>query len=277
MEMKIENVKNLLNILADPKRLAIIYSLEKVQRTASEIEQLIHTSQPTTSFHLKKLIEANIITFKQEGIWKYYQVRDPQIFDLLYSINSYISSSDVWAVEKLQKQSKIVVMGLDGSGKTAIILSLKGDKNLLSYYSLQPTPGSKTIQDIRATFWELGGQVIYREEYLKNPNNYLDGTDKLIYVIDVQNTTRYAETLGYLNQILNTLSIGKLFYNLIIFLHKFDPILANPEEFTDVKIHERLVSKIVAMIPPQLDCQIYKSSIFTVFQKSLIMRIGLFT
>jgi len=276
METKIENVKYLLNVIADPKRLAIIYALEKGQHTASEIEQLINTSQPTTSFHLKKLVEANILTFKQDGIRKNYQIKDPQIFDLLDSINSYISSSDVWVVGKLQKKSKIVVMGLDGSGKTAIILSLTGDKNLLTFYSLQPTPGSKTIQDMRATFWELGGQVVYREEYLKNPQQYLDGTDKLVFVIDVQNIIRYEEALSYLNQVLNTLLVGKMFCNLIIFLHKFDPLLDNPEEFTDAKIHERLVSKIVAMIPRQLDCQIYKSSIFTVFQKSLIMRVGLF-
>ncbi len=276
MEIKLDNIENLLNILSDRRRLSIIYSLQNGSLTAGEIEKAINATQPTTSFHLKKLVEANILSYKQEGIRRIYQVKDPQIFDMLFSINSYLSSTDVWNGGKIQKNSKIVVMGLDGSGKTALILSLMGHKNLLSFYSLQPTPGLQTIQDIRATFWELGGQVVYREEYLHNPRHYLEGTDRLIFVIDVQNISRYQEALEYLRQILAPLMNEKLLSNLIVFLHKFDPILDHPEDFTDAKVHERLVGKIVAMVPPTINCQIYKSSIFTVFQKSLIMQVGLF-
>ncbi len=276
MDIKLDNIENLLNLLADKRRLSIISALQKGSLTAGEIEQIIQATQPTTSFHLKKLVDANILSVKQEGIRKNYQVRDPQIFDLLHSIDSYISSTDVWIGDKIQETSKIVVMGLDGSGKTALILSLKGDRNLLSFYSLQPTAGLKTIQDLRAAFWELGGQVVYREEYLKNPQHYLEGADKLIFVIDVQNINRYEEALRYLNQILTMITKEKILGNLIVFLHKFDPVLENPAEFTDAKIYERLIGKIIAMMPPMLNCQIYKSSIFTVFQKSLIMQLGRF-
>ncbi len=276
MEIKLDNVENLLNILGDKRRLSIISALQKGPLTAGEIEQAIHATQPTTSFHLKKLVEADILTVRPDGIRKLFQVRDPQLFDLLFSINSYLSSTDVWNGGKNQKNSKIVVMGLDGSGKTALILSLRGHKNLLSFYSIQPTPGLLTIQDLRATFWELGGQIIYREEYLKNPRHYLEGTDKLIFVIDVQDITRYQEALQYLSQILAPLTTENLLTNLIVFLHKFDPVLDHPDDFTDAKVHERLIGKIVAMVPPSINCQIYKSSIFTVFQKSLLMQVGLF-
>ncbi len=276
MEIKLDAIEDLLNILSDKRRLSIINSLQKGPLTAGEIEQSINATQPTTSFHLKKLVEANLLSFKQEGIRRVFQVRDPQLFDLLFSINSYLSSTDVWNGGKNQKNTKIVVMGLDGSGKTALILSLRGHKNLLSFYSLQPTPGLNTIQDLRATFWELGGQIIYREEYLKNPRHYLEGTDKLIFVIDVQDIKRYQEALQYLSQILAPLMTEKLLTNLIIFLHKFDPVLDHPDDFTEAMVHERLVGKIVAMVPPMINCQIYKSSIFTVFQKSLIMQVGLF-
>ncbi len=276
MEIKLDPIQNLLNILSDKKRLSIISLLQKGPLTAGEIEQAIEATQPTTSFHLKKLVEANILTVRQDGIRKIYQVRDPQLFDLLHSINSYLSSTDVWSGGKKQQDTKIVVMGLDGSGKTALILSLKGEKNLLSYFSIQPTPGLKTIRDIRATFWELGGQIVYRQEYLSNPRRYLDETEKLIFVIDVQAIDRYAEALQYLRQVVTPLATERLLSNIIIFLHKFDPVLEHPEEFTDAKIYERLVSKIVAMIPPSINCQIYKSSIFTVFQKTLIMQVGLF-
>jgi ArsR family transcriptional regulator len=276
VEIKLDPIQNLLNILSDKRRLSIISVLQKGPLTAGEIEQAINATQPTTSFHLKKLVEANILTVRQDGIRKIYQVRDPQLFDLLHSINSYLSSTDVWSGGKKQQDTKIVVMGLDGSGKTALILSLKGEKNLLSYFSIQPTSGLKTIRDIRATFWELGGQIVYRQEYLSNPRRYLDETEKLIFVIDVQAIERYSEALQYLSQVLSPLTTERLLSNIIVFLHKFDPVLEHPEEFTDAKISERLISKIVAMVPPSINCQIYKSSIFTVFQKTLIMQVGLF-
>ena len=47
------------------------------------------------------------------------------------------------------EQEKILVLGLDNSGKTSIVLALKGNENLLSYYSLKPTKGiqiNKTVQ-----------------------------------------------------------------------------------------------------------------------------------
>ncbi len=276
MEIKLGKIENLLNILGDKKRLSIIATLQKGPLTAGEIEQAIDVTQSTTSFHLKKLVDANLLSSEQKGIRKLYQVRDPQLFDLLFLINSYLSSTDVWNYGKNQKDTKIVVMGLDGSGKTSLILSLRGQKNLLSFYTLQPTPGLNTIQDLRIIFWELGGQIAYREEYLKNPHDYLEGTDKLIFVIDVQDIGRYQEALQYLSQVLAPLITDKLLTNLIIFLHKFDPILERPEDFTDTKIHERLIGKIIAMVTPSINCQIYKSSIFTVFQKSLVMQVGLF-
>ena len=49
---------------------------------------------------------------------------------------------------------------------------------------------------------DFGGQSQYREEYLKNPTKYIDGTDLIFYVIDVQDFNRYVETIDYLDQIL---------------------------------------------------------------------------
>ena len=39
------------------------------------------------------------------------------------------------------KPCKILIMGLDNSGKTSILLSLRKDTNLLSYCALKPTLG----------------------------------------------------------------------------------------------------------------------------------------
>jgi len=41
----------------------------------------------------------------------------------------------------LKKPTKILIMGLDNSGKTSILMSLRENTNLLSYFSLKPTKG----------------------------------------------------------------------------------------------------------------------------------------
>ena len=39
------------------------------------------------------------------------------------------------------KPYKILIMGLDNSGKTSILISLSKDSNILSYCSIKPTIG----------------------------------------------------------------------------------------------------------------------------------------
>ena len=96
---------------------------------------------------------------------------------------------------------KILVMGLDNSGKTSIILSLKKDTNLLSYYSLQPTQGLNitNIEDQGVTYniWDFGGQEQYRQDYLINFEKHIQGVNRVIYVIDVQDSERYEIALQY--------------------------------------------------------------------------------
>src|SRR5271157_1842701 len=100
---------------------------------------------------------------------------------------------------------KILVLGLDNSGKTSIVLSLKGDNNLMSYYSLRPTAGIEynEIADPSAKYfvWDLGGQAKYRDRHLEKIGDYLQGVSTVMYVIDVQDTERYGEVLQYLQEI----------------------------------------------------------------------------
>ena len=62
--------------LADPHRVRIINLLA----TAGEpvcvcnMTPLLELSQPTVSFHLKKLVQAGLIEREQRGVWAYYSV-----------------------------------------------------------------------------------------------------------------------------------------------------------------------------------------------------------
>ena len=50
--------------------------------------------------------------------------------------------------------------------------------------------------------WDFGGQEGYRKEYLDNFEKYLTGANKIIYVIDVQDSTRYDLALEYMENVI---------------------------------------------------------------------------
>ncbi|MBD3339194.1 MAG: hypothetical protein GF353_08790 [Candidatus Lokiarchaeota archaeon] len=168
---------------------------------------------------------------------------------------------------------KILILGLSNSGKTSIVLSLQKTTNLLSYVSLKPTKRIERsefegeFEDKKTKFyiWDFGGQEIYRKEYLNRFKDYLIGTDKIIYVIDIQDSKRYDTALKYLDQILSVLKEEDLNADLSIFFHKFDANFTIEES-----ILNSLLDKIETKIPKHIEFNIFKSSIFTVFQKGLL-------
>ena len=172
-----------------------------------------------------------------------------------------------------KKVAKILVMGLDNSGKTSILLSVQKDVNLLSYYSLKPTPGVDILtidkQDTRFHIWDFGGQKQYRDEYIKNLDKYVQKANKMIYVIDVQDKERYELALQYFTDIFKMLKNQKSL-QLSIYLHKFDPHLEGNEQYSYKKISTSLIDKISAIIPSGVNYNIFKTTIFTTFRKTLL-------
>ena len=78
---------------------------------------------------------------------------------------------------------------------------------------------------------DFGGQIQYREEYLKNPKKYLSGTDLMFYVIDVQDIERYSLALDYLEAIIEIVKTESEKQDFSIFLHKYDPNIHKNEKF----------------------------------------------
>ncbi|MHA1562657.1 MAG: metalloregulator ArsR/SmtB family transcription factor [Promethearchaeota archaeon] len=123
---------DILKAIADDTRMAILQSLKSGPLTVSDIEKITGKSHSTTSQQLKSMLNVNLLTFRKEGTQKFYQIRDNQIFDMLESISSYLSTSEVISTKKVVKGKKILLMGLDNSGKTSILLSFLGKKNLVN-------------------------------------------------------------------------------------------------------------------------------------------------
>jgi len=172
------------------------------------------------------------------------------------------------------RPSKILIMGLDNSGKTSILISLSKDSNLLSYCSLKPTKGVKIqkyeTQEELLSVWDFGGQEQYREEYLTNFKKYIDKVEKIIFVIDVQDVKRYEDSLNYLEDIINLLKHEDKMVELSIFLHKYDPNISEMIEKIEELIKTDLLDKVKSLIPKDFKYEIYRTTIYTVFEKILI-------
>ncbi len=175
--------------------------------------------------------------------------------------------------EHKKNMTKILILGLDNSGKTSILLSIQQKTNLLTYYSLKPTTGINIVnlekEGTTYNIWEFGGQEQYREEYLKNLKKYMQEAKKFIYVIDVQDINRYDLALQYFKNIFTVLK-SEPEIQISVFLHKYDPDLEKQEEYSFKKISNRLIKKISDIIPPDFNYYIFKTTIYTVFEKSLL-------
>jgi small GTP-binding protein len=170
-----------------------------------------------------------------------------------------------------EKPTKILIMGLDNCGKTSILISLRKDANILSYFSLRPTKGvviEKFEENI--VCWDLGGQRKYREEYLKDLGKYVKNTDKIIFVIDVQDIKRFELALEYLNRVIENLISSNTNVDFSIFLHKYDPNLNKLDKFRDIDsiIETKLVSEVRKTISSNFNYDIFKTTIYTVFEKT---------
>jgi DNA-binding transcriptional ArsR family regulator len=76
----IENVDDLaemLRVLADPTRLRLIDALERNGRsTVSALTSLVPVSQQSVSHQLAILRAAGIVSRRREGVWVQYELRD---------------------------------------------------------------------------------------------------------------------------------------------------------------------------------------------------------
>lgn len=67
---------SLFKALSDPHRVKIVNLLATSEEPVCvcDVTTAIGLSQPTTSFHLKKLVTAGLIDREQRGVWAYYSL-----------------------------------------------------------------------------------------------------------------------------------------------------------------------------------------------------------
>jgi GTPase SAR1 family protein len=163
---------------------------------------------------------------------------------------------------------KVVVVGLDNAGKSAILSQFGGRLGINDLKALQPTKGVERKHlkvegsEIDLFLWDLGGQVQYRNKYIQNPEKYFLKTDLLIYVIDVQDPDRFPESFEYFEEILEILQILEEEPFVMVYIHKYDPDLkGEPEVLLNIELLKDNLNQLLSEYG--FDYEAYLTSIYS--------------
>ncbi len=162
------------------------------------------------------------------------------------------------------RKLKIIMAGLDDSGKTSFLLSV--DRKYSKLIGLKPTRGAKvnSIEALGATIfiWDLGGQLGLRKKYLNKAQLYLYEADLLFYFIDIRNKARFKESIEYLTKIKNVLDGFEQSTPIIFIFSKGDPDIIDSKE---IKNNIKLITTELEKLTPNGKPEIYNTTIFQLF------------
>jgi len=118
-----------------------------------------------------------------------------------------------------KKETRILMLGLDNSGKTTILYALK----LNDLISTIPTIGfnveSVKYKNLLLKIWDIGGQDKIRNLWC----HYYNNTDALIYVIDVSDKEKLYIAKQEFYNIVNEQQLANI--HILIFANKVDVLL----------------------------------------------------
>ncbi len=146
--------------------------------------------------------------------------------------------------------------------------SLKGKSKFCDITNLPPTKGvdiqKVEVENFNLTIWDFGGQEFHRQDYLKNPEEYFLHIDLIIYVIDIQDTERYDESLEYFEKILDIISYLKENPYILVLLHKSDPDI---RQTVDFQINLEMISEIIStsLNEKNFNFELIQSSIYNFY------------
>jgi ArsR family transcriptional regulator len=76
-----EVTAKLFKALADPHRVRVVNLLAVSGEPVCvcDLTEMLGVSQPTVSFHMKKLVDAGLLEREQRGVWAYYSLREDAV------------------------------------------------------------------------------------------------------------------------------------------------------------------------------------------------------
>ncbi|KAL0449939.1 UNVERIFIED_CONTAM: ADP-ribosylation factor-like protein 2 [Sesamum latifolium] len=119
-------------------------------------------------------------------------------------------------IKRKEKEMRILMVGLDNSGKTTIVMKINGEDTSI----ISPTLGFniKTIsyQKYTLNIWDVGGQKTIRSYW----RNYFEQTDGLVWVVDSSDLRRLSDCKYELDNLLKEERLSGA--SLLIFANKQD-------------------------------------------------------
>jgi small GTP-binding protein len=157
---------------------------------------------------------------------------------------------------------KVLMVGLDSSGKTSIIYTL--EQKLASFHALKPTVSFNvkeefTILGVPVKIWDLGGQKQYRDEYLEKKGFIFGETNLIFFVVDVQDTNRYSQAVEYFTKAVDFLIKIGLTPIIMVLLHKVDPEIKGTKKIRD---NLQIIRGHFSSIPASIKIDFFETSIY---------------
>ena len=71
----------LFKAMADPHRVRVlnVLAVSGEPVCVCDLTEVLGVSQPTVSFHMKKLVDAGLLDREQRGVWAYYSLREEAV------------------------------------------------------------------------------------------------------------------------------------------------------------------------------------------------------
>lgn len=244
-----------------------------MQPPKTETEKPAPAGEPVEPEHvdMKRIIEEEVATTRKTG------EKDPALEAIdkelgLHDPDAVVSAPDLLASMRAQEEKpreawKILFSGLDFAGKSSILATIKHEFQKI--VNPQPTKfterSSFSFLGQQIAEWDLGGQRLYRIQYLKRPLVYYADTSVLFYVIDTMDEERYEEAIDFLYdslQVFDKLNINPL---ISILFHKFDPDVEKDSKTTRIELKLTALTNKIKVITYGRDVLFFRTSIFNRF------------
>ncbi|GMR47067.1 hypothetical protein PMAYCL1PPCAC_17262, partial [Pristionchus mayeri] len=121
-----------------------------------------------------------------------------------------------WRLFTTERSLRILMLGLDGAGKTTILYKLKLGELVTTIPTIGFNVEQVEFRSITFTIWDVGGQKRIRALW----KYYFQNTQALIYVVDSSDVERIEESKEELHAILNDSDMTET--KLLVFANKQD-------------------------------------------------------